>query len=129
MNHGADHAATVGSASRKPAPPPGRPAGSPPGCRSASHARDEAVDPLVVRPERVLAQYGALRLVVELEVHPVDGEVAPLLLGVPDELAAQPGPRGQRGGLLGLEDLHVVAHPVDLAALLHQAVEATVAAP
>jgi hypothetical protein len=36
---------------------------------------------LVVRPERVLAQHGALRLVVELEVDPVDGEVPPLLLG------------------------------------------------
>src|SRR5439155_9274395 len=83
----------------------------------ASHARDQPVHPFVVRAERVLAQHGALGLVVELEVDPVDGEVAPLLLRVPDELAAQPGPRGLRRGLLGLEDLHVVGHPVDLAAL------------
>ena len=70
-----------------------------------SHAGDQPLHPLVVRPERVLAQHGALRLVVELQVHPVDGEVAPLLLGVPDELAAQPGPGGLRRRLLGLEDL------------------------
>src|SRR3712207_7377303 len=41
--------------------------------------------------EGVLAQHGALGLVVELEVHPVDGEVAALLLGPADELPAQPG--------------------------------------
>ena len=45
-----------------------------------SHARDQPLDPLVDRPERVLAQHRALRLVVQLEVHPVDGEVAPPLL-------------------------------------------------
>src|SRR3954468_10177891 len=48
--------------------------------RRSSHAGDEAVDALVVGPERVLAQHGTLRLVVQLEVHPVDGEVAPALL-------------------------------------------------
>ena len=42
---------------------------------------DQLLDPLVVRLERVLAEHGALGLVVELEVHPVDGEVAPALLG------------------------------------------------
>src|SRR4029079_2852419 len=56
-----------------------------------SHAVDEALHPLVVRPERVLAQDRPLGLVVELEVHPVDGEVASALLGLADELAAQPG--------------------------------------
>ena len=35
-------------------------------------------------------------LVVQLQVHPVDGEVAAPLLGLADELAAQPGPRGLR---------------------------------
>ncbi len=44
------------------------------------HAGDELVDPLVDRAERVLAQHGALRLVVELQVHPVDREVAAALL-------------------------------------------------
>src|ERR1044071_5955736 len=43
-----------------------------------SHRGDQALHPLVVGAERVLAQDRALRLVVELEVHPVDGEVAPL---------------------------------------------------
>src|SRR6185437_7542287 len=56
------------------------------------HAGDQLLDPLVDRAERVLAQHGPLSLVVQLEVHPVDGEVAPLLLGPADELAAQLGP-------------------------------------
>src|SRR6478735_2602425 len=54
-----------------------------------SHAVDEALHPLVVGLERVLAQHRALRLVVELEVHPVDGEVTTPLLRAPDELATQ----------------------------------------
>ena len=76
---------------------------------------DELVDPLVDRAERVLAQHGALGLVVELEVHPVDGEVAPLLLRPADELAAQPGPGGLRRDRLGLEDVEVAGDPVDRA--------------
>src|SRR6266545_8200775 len=51
-----------------------------------SHAGDELLDSLVHGAERVLAQDGPLGLVVELEVYPVDGEVASLLLGAPDEL-------------------------------------------
>ena len=39
--------------------------------------------------ERVLAEHGALGLVVELQVDPVDRVVALALLGPPDELAAQ----------------------------------------
>src|SRR5206468_882380 len=57
-------------------------------------AGDELFDPLVARLERVLAQDGALGLVVELQVHPVDGVVALALLGLADELAPQAGPRG-----------------------------------
>ena len=55
-----------------------------------SHAVDEALHTLVVRLERVLAQHRPLGLVVELEVHPVDGEVAAAFLGLPDEVAAEP---------------------------------------
>src|SRR6478609_7009765 len=83
-----------------------------------SHTVDQALDALVLGAERVLAQDGALRLVVELEVHPVDGEVAPALLGLADELPAQPGPGGLRGHRLGLEDLEVAGHPRHQAALL-----------
>src|SRR3954453_5386558 len=57
-------------------------------------AGDQLLDPLVPALERVLAQDGALGLVVELQVHPVD-RVGPLaLLGPADELAPQPCPRG-----------------------------------
>src|SRR3954454_16411010 len=59
---------------------------------SQSHAGDELVHAVVDGAERVLAQDGALRLVVQLQVHPVHREVAALLLRLGDELAAQPGP-------------------------------------
>src|SRR3954451_4030731 len=92
-----------------------------------SHALDEAFHALVVRPERVLAQHGALGLVVQLEVHPVDGEVPPALLGALDEVAAQPGTRGLRRDRLGLEDRQLVGHARDGAALLEQVVEPALA--
>src|SRR5262249_50074691 len=91
--------------------------------RDPLHAGDQAVEAFVVGAERILAQDRTLRLVVELEVDPVDGEVAAAFLGVPDELAAQPGPGGLRRRLLGLEYLHVGGHPVDRAALLQQRVQ------
>src|SRR5919107_5478797 len=68
-----------------------------------SHPVDELVDALVVRPEGVLAEHRALCLVVELEVDPVDGEVAPPLLRPLDELSSKPGPGGLRWAGLGLE--------------------------
>ena len=61
--------------------------------RARYRAGDEALDALVARLERVLAEHGALRLVVELQVHPVDRVVALALLGPLDERAAQPGAR------------------------------------
>ena len=68
----------------------------PQSARSAAHALDEPLHPRVDGRERVLAQHRALGLVVELEVHPVDGEVAAVLLGRADEVAAQLGPGGLR---------------------------------
>ena len=52
-----------------------------PGSPAGSQRGDQLLHPLVPGLERVLAQHGPLGLVVELEVHPVDGEVAPALLG------------------------------------------------
>ena len=46
----------------------------------SSERGDQLLDPFVVGLERVLAQHRALRLVVELQVHPVDREVATALL-------------------------------------------------
>src|ERR1017187_10674820 len=73
------------------------------------HAGDQLLHPLVDRPERVLAQDGPLRLIVELEMHPVYREVAPPLLRAPDEIAAQPGPRGPRGPRPRFRHLEVAA--------------------
>src|ERR1700755_3379528 len=81
-------------------------------CRYAGlHPRDQLLDPLVDRAERVLAQHGPLSLVVQLEVDPVDGKVAPLLLRPADGLAAKLGPRRLRRDRLGLEDVDVAGRP------------------
>ena len=55
---------------------------------------DELLDPFVAGLEGVLAEDGALGLVVELQVDPVDGVVALALLGPADELAPEAGPGG-----------------------------------
>src|SRR6185437_5023546 len=101
---------------RRPALPPApRVAGFPPKTvpvwltvsRRRLHAGDQPLDPLVDRTEGVLAQHGPLRLVVELEVHPVDGEVAAGRLGGADELATQPRPGGLRRIVNRLRDVLV----------------------
>src|SRR3954471_22663560 len=74
------------------------------------HAGDQLLDPLVDAAVRVLAQHGALGLVVQLEVHPVDGEVAAPLLRPADEIAAQLRPRGLRRDALRLEDREIGDH-------------------
>lgn len=71
------------------------------------HARDQPLNPLIDRPERVFAQHGALRLVVEFEMYPVDGEITSRLLRGADELTAQPGPGGLWGLIDGLRDFFV----------------------
>ena len=93
--------ATRDERSEKEDPQISEEAGEPPtGCRNSttggasadrlqtSHACDELVDPVVDGLERVFAQHRALRLVVELEMHPVDCEVAAFLLRAPDEFTA-----------------------------------------
>src|SRR5581483_10853862 len=81
--------------------------------RSGSQGRDELLDSLVARFERVLAEPRALRLVVQLQMHPVDRVVALALLGAADELAAQPRPRRLRRLVDGPLDRLVGAHPLD----------------
>src|SRR5262245_3712458 len=95
--------------------------------RGGLHPGDELLDPLVHRPERVLAEHRPLSLIVELQVHPVDGEVPAAFLRSPDEIAAQPGPGGLRGNRLGLEDRQVVAYPLDRPAPLEQVVQTAAA--
>src|SRR5512135_2127730 len=80
---------------------------------AGSHPGDQLLYPLVDRAEWVLAQYRSLRLVVELQVHPVHGEVAAALLRPPDELTAQAGAGRLRGDGLGLEDVQVTGGAVD----------------
>src|SRR6266536_1189648 len=91
------------------------------------HRGDQLVDAVVVGAERVLAQDRALRLVVQLQVHPVDRVVAPPLLGLADELAPQPCPRGLGRLLGGAVDGAVVADPLHGAAALQQVVEPALA--
>src|SRR4029077_489377 len=89
-----------------------RPAGrlDDPRTRGPLHALDEPRHPGVLGGKRVLAQHGPLRLVVELEVDPVDGEVAAVRLRRADEVAAQLGPGRLRWADLGVEGLDVGAH-------------------
>src|SRR5699024_5826467 len=85
-----------------------------------SHTGDELFHPFVDRFERVLAQHGALCLIIELQVHPVDGEITALFLGTADELSTQTCPGRLGRYRLGLEDLQIVDDTVHLAAPLHQ---------
>src|SRR3990172_3242230 len=63
----------------------------------ASERSDQFVHPLVHGAEGVLAEHRPLGLVVELQVHPVDGEVAVLGLRGLDEVAAETRPCRLRG--------------------------------
>src|SRR5690242_6853377 len=69
---------------------------------------DQPLHALVARLERVRAEDGALRLVVELQVDPVDRVVALALLGPLDERAAQARPGRLRRHRHRLGDLLVV---------------------
>src|ERR1039457_7647766 len=102
--------------------------GACPGQALVSHAGDEPLDPLIDRTERVLAHHGPLSLVVELEMHPVDGEVTPPFLGPADELPAQLRPGSLRRNRLRLEDVQVTGPPLHGAAALQQVVQAPAAA-
>src|SRR5207244_2233748 len=95
--------------------------------RTMSETRDQLLHPLVPRLERVLAQHRALGLVVELQVDPIDGEVALALLGPADELAPQAGPRGLGRLVHRLLDVAVGAHALDQVAVLELVVQAPLA--
>src|SRR3954453_24092441 len=84
------------------------------------HTVDQPLDALVIGPERVLAQHGALAMVVQLQVHPVDGEVAAPLLCLSDELTANPRTRGLGRHRFGGEDLEVGGDPGDRSSTLEQ---------
>src|SRR5215469_5331048 len=74
---------------------------------------DQALHPLVVALERVLAEYGLALRVVELEVDPVHAVVLALEVGLTDELAAQPRPRRLGGHVLGALDQIVARDAID----------------
>jgi hypothetical protein len=88
-------------------------------------AGDQAVDPVVVRAEGVLAENRALGLVVELQVHPIDGEIPPLSFGGVDELASQLGASRLRRFLRGPLDILLVAHALDHVAPFEKVVQST----
>src|SRR5690606_5828875 len=91
--------------------------------RPASHRLDEAFDALVDAPERVLAQHGALRLVIELEMDPVDRVVPPRLLRGAHEVATQLGTGRLRRDGGRLEHLQVGRHALDHPAGREQVVQ------
>src|SRR6476661_672374 len=91
---------------------------------SSSQRGNQLLDALVAALERVLAQHCALGLIVELEVHPVDGVVTLALFGPLDEFASEPGAGGLWWDVDRGVDVGVDAHPLDHAAVL-QLVEGT----
>src|SRR5215210_4159730 len=92
--------------------------------KNALEAGDQLLHPLVAGLEGVLAQDGALGLVVQLQVDPVDGVVPLALLGLADELAPQPGPGGLGRGGDGPVDGVVVDDALDQPPVLEEVVEA-----
>ena len=88
--------------------------------RLAAHRGDQALDPVVCGDERVLAEHRALRLVIQLQVYPVDGVVVAPLLRSTDEVAAELGPRRLRRHCLGTEDRRIGRDAGCQAALLEQ---------
>src|SRR5215813_15170790 len=74
---------------------------------------DQALHPLVVALERVLAEYGLALRVVELEVDPVHAVVLALEVGLTDELAAKPRPRRLGWHVLGALDQIVARDAID----------------
>src|SRR5262252_2230875 len=89
---------------------------------------DQALHPLVVALERVLAEYGLALRVVELEVDPVHAVVLALEVGLTDELAAKPRPRRLGGHVLGALDQIVARDAVDHVVLDELEVESLVRA-
>src|SRR5712692_8723172 len=87
---------------------------------------DQALHPLVVALERVLAEDGLTLGVIELQVDPVHAVVLAFEVGLPDELAAQPRAGRLRRDVLGaLDDVvardaihHVVLHELEVHALV-----------
>src|SRR5262245_1685881 len=75
---------------------------------------DEALDALVVGPERVFAEDRLAFRVVQLQVDPVHAVVLALQIGLTDELAAYASARRLRRHVLGLLDRLVVGDPVEL---------------
>ena len=86
------------------------------------------IHPFVVRFERVLAQHGALCVIVEFQVNPVDGVIAAAFLGAFDELAPQSGTGGLGCGVDGIGDVLVGHDPFDQVAPLQLVEHRTVPA-
>src|SRR5215210_739327 len=90
---------------------------------AALQRRDQALDAVVAGLEGVLAQHGALSLVVQLQVDPVDGVVALAFLGALDERAPEAGScRLRRAGHCDV-DVAVANGPLQFPASLEQVVE------
>src|SRR5437867_2589694 len=94
--------------------------------RRKSERADEALDPLVVGLERVLAEDRLALRIVELQVDPVDAIVLALQVRLPDELTAQPRPGGLWRHVLGLLDRLVVGDPVHVVVTDEAVVDALV---
>src|SRR5258707_12889309 len=85
---------------------------------------NQTLDALVVALEWVLAENGLALRIVELEIDPVHSVVLALDVGLTDEFAPQPGPRGLRGHVLGALDGLIVGDAIHHFAAYQTEVEA-----
>ena len=89
-----------------------------------SERLDEAINAFVVRLKRVFERQGALRLVIEFEVHPIDGVVPALFFGSLYEGTPESSPCGLRSAHDGLAYRIIGNDPLGLITAL-QSVEQT----
>ncbi len=90
-----------------------------------SHRLDKAFDAFVTGSERILEKHRALRLIVQLEMYPIDCEIAAALFRPADELPTESG-TGRLWGLLHRGHNRFISHyPFDRPPCLHAVEHAT----
>src|SRR5262245_52768482 len=105
---------------------PGKGGRKPP--RAILEGADEALDPLVVALEGILAEDRLALRIVELEIDPIYAVILALQVRLADELPAQAGPRALGRGVLGDLDGLVRRHALDEIAPHQAEVQAAVGA-
>ena len=92
-----------------------------------SEGRNQFLDSFVVGTERVFAEHSSLRLIIQLQVNPVNGVVTLSFFCLANEFASEACPGCLRRSFDRLVDLKIVTDPLDEATLLHAIEDAPIA--